>query len=98
MAVDVVRTALASGLAENVTPVIGPGGLASTGARRLLRAFDDANASIWRAARDPERHGMGTTIVALLFDPDTAVAVKPIGPVQGRRVLLRLMLNHFWAN
>jgi protein phosphatase len=74
MAVDVVRTALASGLAENVTPVIGPGGLASTGARRLLRAFDDANASIWRAARDPERHGMGTTIVALLFDPDTDVA------------------------
>jgi serine/threonine protein phosphatase PrpC len=87
MAVDVVRTALASGLADDVTPVTGPGGLASTAARRLLRAFEDANASIWNAAREPERHGMGTTIVALLFDPDTdVVAVCHVGDSRMFRV------------
>lgn len=68
MTVDVVRDALAATHDDDMTPMTDPHGLVSLGARRLLRALDDANASVWEAGRDPERHGMGTTVVAVLFD------------------------------
>src|SRR5258706_6029709 len=87
MAVDVVRAALAATLDEDLTPMTDPRGLVSLGARRLLRALDDANASIWEAGRDPAQRGMGTTIVALLFDRGyDVVAVCHVGDSRVFRV------------
>ena len=81
MTVDVVHDVLAATHDDDdMTPMTDPHGLVSLGARRLLRALDDANASVWEAGRDPERHGMGTTVVALLFDRDYDVlAVCHVG-------------------
>src|SRR5262249_41130171 len=72
---------------DDLTPMTDPRGLVSLGARRLLRALDDANGSIWEAGRDPERRGMGTTIVALLFDRGyDVVAVCHVGDSRVFRV------------
>ena len=68
MTVDVMHDVLAADPEDDMTPMTDPQGLVSLGARRLLRALDEANASVWEAGRDPERHGMGTTVAALLFD------------------------------
>lgn len=68
MTVDVVRDVIAADPDDDMTPMTDPQGLVSLGARRLLRALDEANTSVWEAGRDPERHGMGTTVAALLFD------------------------------
>jgi protein phosphatase len=80
MTVEVVHDALAATHDDDMTPMTDPHGLVSLGARRLLRALDEANATVWQAGRDPERHGMGTTVVALLFDRSyDVVAVCHVG-------------------
>jgi protein phosphatase len=80
MTVDAVRDALAASHDDDMTPMTDPQGLVSLGGRRLLRALEEANASVWDAGRVPEYHGMGTTVVALLFDRGyDVVAVCHVG-------------------
>jgi protein phosphatase len=99
MAVEVVHGSLAATHDDDLTPMTDPHGLVSIGARRLLRALDEANATVWEASRDPERHGMGTTIVALLFDKGyDVVAVCHVGDSRVFRVrgveVLQLTEDH----
>jgi protein phosphatase len=84
MAVETVREAVAATDDDDLTPVTDARGLVSLGARRLITALEAANERVREAARDPARHGMGSTVAALLFD--RCYGVVAVGHVGDTRV------------
>jgi protein phosphatase len=69
----------------------------------LSRAVAQANASIWRAAQDdPDKEGMGTTLVCALLTAAGEVAIANVGDsrayalADGRATLVTI--DHTWVN
>jgi protein phosphatase len=91
LAIDALRHALAE-------PYGG-----STLAARLARAVERANSSIWQAALgDPDKEGMGTTLVCALLTEAGDVTIANVGDsrayaiAQGRARLVTI--DHTWVN
>jgi PPM family protein phosphatase len=77
--------------------------MASTPHAWLTRTVERANASIWQAALgDPEKEGMGTTLVCALLTPAGDIAIANVGDsrayaiADGRATLVTI--DHTWVN
>ncbi len=75
LAVETMHGVLQETQGEDLTPLTTKNGWSSVAGRRLYLAIQQANHKVFeRSQQDPTLSGMGTTVAAVLFDPQESVA------------------------
>jgi len=88
LAIETMRDSVQRTQTEDLTPVRDQDGRLSMGGSRLLLAVQEANTAILeRSLQDPLLEGMGTTVVAFLFDErDDVISICHVGDSRMYRV------------
>ena len=88
LAVETIHRALTESEDADITAISDASGTSSVGARRLVIAVQEANARLLTRSRaEAELRGMGTTVVALLFDRRAdSLAVCHVGDSRAYRI------------
>jgi len=75
LAIETMLRSIIDTQTEDLTPLIDSEGRSCIGCRRLFLAIQQANAAIWeKSYQEPGLLGMGTTVAAILFEPQENLA------------------------